>query len=32
VAVGYEADDKVNAFRPTRASVDDLLIPPKPPA
>lgn len=32
VAVGYEADDKVNAFRPTRASVDDLLIAPKKPA
>lgn len=30
VAVGYEADDKVNAFRPTRASVDELVIALKP--
>lgn len=29
VAVGYEADDKVNAFRPTRASINDLVIAPK---
>lgn len=32
VAVGYEADDKVNTFRPTRASVEELIIPPKPSA
>ncbi len=30
VAVGYEADDRVNRFRPTRASVDELLLPVKP--
>jgi nitroreductase len=29
VAVGYEAADKVNTFRPVRASVDDLVIAPK---
>jgi len=30
VAIGYEADDVVNRYRPARASVDDLCFRPRP--
>lgn len=30
IAVGYAADDPVNAFRPARLSVDEILLPPLP--